>query len=91
MSLTLTDLQGELREYFTRVEEVLSGMDSLLAQFESRLARLEQGLGTGAVPVTATAEQRIARLEGQLAALVEGLYGNGSEPGPGAGGIVIGR
>jgi hypothetical protein len=41
MSLSLTDLQGELREGYLRTEEVLSGMDAYIANLEKRIATLE--------------------------------------------------
>jgi hypothetical protein len=91
MSLTLADLQGDLREYFSRIEEVLSGMDAFLAQLETRVARLEGRPDAASQSDAPEAlSKRVDRLEGQLAALVDGLYGesDGKEPG---GGIVIGR
>ena len=91
MSLTLTDLQGELREYFGRIEEVLSGMDAVLAQLETRVARLEGRQSGQSVPGSASAEQRIARLEGQLAALVDSLYDNTSDDTRSPGGIILDR
>ena len=86
MSLSLTDLQGDLREYFSRVEEVLSGMDAVLTQLENRVARLEGKTGqpAAAEPV----EARLARLEGQMAAIAQSLFeGPGDYPN---GSIIVG-
>ena len=80
MSLSLTDLQGDLQEYFSRIEEVLSGMDAVLARLESRVARLEQGVP--AQGGAATLEQRVARLEGQLAAIADSLFDDGGPAAP---------
>lgn len=41
MSLSLANLQGELREGYLRTEEVLSGMDAYIANLEKRIATLE--------------------------------------------------
>lgn len=68
MSLTLDDLNAELREYFARVEEVLSGMDAVVAKLQDRVAALE-----GMHRPSNDMEDRIARLEGQLAALVDAI------------------
>lgn len=91
MSLSLTDLHGELREYFGRIEEVLSGMDAVVAQLEARVAKLEGRSVDSSLPAGASTEQRIARLEGQLAALVDSLYDQGPEGGAGSGEIILGR
>lgn len=91
MSLTLADLQGDLREYFSRIEEVLSGMDSVLAQLETRVARLEGRQVENQSDAPGPIAQRVERLEGQLAALVDGLYGESDGNESGSGGIIIGR
>lgn len=90
MSLSLLDLQGEIREYFGRIEEVLSGMDVILTQLENRVARLEGSNADEAAP-PATTEQRIARLEGQLASLVDSLFDQDQDGEQRPGGIVLGR
>jgi predicted nucleic acid-binding Zn-ribbon protein len=58
VSLSLEDLKGELRENYSRIEEVLSGMDNYIIRLENRLA---------------AQDERIEVLEGQLASLVAAL------------------
>ena len=85
MSLSLTDLQGDLREYFSRIEEVLSGMDAVLTQLENRVARLEGR--SGAASAVGGTEERLARLEGQMAAIAQSLF-DGPSDGP-QGSIIV--
>ena len=67
MSLTLDQLQSELREYFSRVEEVLSGLDVVVTQLQDRVSALEAHAGSG------HSDERVEQLEGQLAAIVAAL------------------
>lgn len=46
MSLSLEDLKGELRENQMRVEEVLSGMDSLIVRLESKVRHQDERINT---------------------------------------------
>lgn len=90
MSLNLADLQGELREYFSRIEEVLSGMDVVLARLETRVAKLEESAGdsSSASPADLPTHSRLDRLEGQLSALVDSLYDQEPAAIPGPGEII---
>lgn len=42
MSFSLVNLQGELREGYLRMEEVMSGMDAYIAKLEKRIVALER-------------------------------------------------
>lgn len=58
MAMGFDELKVEITEYHLRIEEVLSGMDAMIQKLQHRADN---------------AEQRIAILEGQLAALSEAL------------------
>lgn len=59
MSISLESLKAELRNNYLCLEDVLSGMDNYITQLEQRV--IDQ-------------EQRISKLEGQLAALTNALF-----------------
>lgn len=46
MSLTLEDLKAEIDEYHNRIEEVLSGMSTVIDRLERRVATLEGQLAS---------------------------------------------
>lgn len=89
MSLTHSDIEAAFREYFRRIEEVLSGMDLVMARLESRVAALEGGSATIGAEADASLAQRIDRLEGQLASLAA-AFADESEPSSGES-IYLGR
>jgi hypothetical protein len=76
VSLSLEDLKGELRENYSRIEEVLSGMDNYIIRLENRLV---------------AQDERIEVLEGQLASLVAALMGSDEPDDPTTQGMLIGR
>ena len=89
MSLTHSDVEAAFREYFLRIEEVLSGMDVTLARLETRVATLEGRWKAIAAEGDVSLEHRIARLEGQLASLAA-AFTDESETSSGSG-IYLGR
>lgn len=44
-SLTQSDLRAQMEQHLLMVEEVLGGLDQFVQGLESRIARIEEGLG----------------------------------------------
>lgn len=59
--MSINELKSELRENYQRVEDVLTGMDKSISQIQR---------------VIADQDERIERLEGQLASLTAALQKN---------------
>ena len=76
MSLSLEDLKGELRENYTRIEEVFSSMDNYVVKLERRIEKQDK---------------RIEMLEGQLASIAAAFSGGAELENISESGIVIGR
>ena len=68
----IDDLKAEITQYHLQVEEVLSGMDRVLTEFDHRLKKLEQAREPGQRDYEQTIralESRMDELQEQVAAL----------------------
>jgi hypothetical protein len=53
-SITQSDLRAQMEQHLLMVEEVLGGMDLFIQGLESRISRIEEGLGLEAEGVSAS-------------------------------------